>query len=317
MKEFVTTTIHPRRLMLALLLSLLAGCGGGSDPVIPKALTEHDFAADPSLRLVAGEVGVTFLEPKDAVPETSGDTGLPGTDEFPLRIAEQTTSTYAIDPADDTIAMVKLIRLTGNEELFVINASQPSATVTLEPGDYKLVVYSGYTMAQAGGETHRAVFLENNTPTPTQVAMNASVPRKSVLATATPNQILISSKQCIECDLSYADLRGADLRGANLTDAILYGANLTGANLTGAHLTGGNLTYAQLTIASLTDANLTGANLTRADLNGAYMTSADLTYANLTGANLTYADLTGANLSGATWTDGRIKCAANSIGICK
>lgn len=338
MKEFVTTTMHPRRLMLALLLSLLAGCGGGggSDPVIPEALTELDFAADPSLRLVAGEVGVTFLEPKDAVPATSDDTGLPGTDEFPLRIAEQTTSTYAIDSADDTIAMVKLIRLTGNEELFVINAAQPSATVTLEPGDYKLVVYSGYTVAEASGETHRAVFLHDNTSTPAQAAMNASVPRKSVLAAATSTEILFTRLRCIRCDLTRAKLYYGDLSGVNLTEANLTGAYLTSADLTRANLTDANLTRAYLTSANLTGANLTSANLTRAklyganlsgaklyvanltsaNLNGANLSGAKLSGANLIGANLAGANLNGAVLNGATWTDGRI-CAVNSIRTCK
>ena len=88
--------------------------------------------------------------------------------------------------------------------------------------------------------------------------------------------------ECVECDLS----------GANLTWTYLYGANLTGANLAGVDLSGNDLTGA-----NLTEANLFGANLTGADLTGA-----DLGVANLIGANLTGADLTlvvGADFSGA------------------
>ena len=58
--------------------------------------------------------------------------------------------------------------------------------------------------------------------------------------------------ECVECDLS----------GANLTGAYLYGANLTGANLAGA----------DLGVANLIGANLTGADLTLvvgADFSGA------------------------------------------------
>ena len=340
MKEFA---IPPKHLMLALLLSLLAGCGGGSDPVVPKALTEHDFAADRSLRLEAGSVGVTFLEPKDAANETTDDTGLPGTDVIPLHIAETTTSTYAIDTADNTIAMVKLIRLAGNVEVFVLNAAQPRATVTLEPGAYKLVVYSGYTVAEANGDTHRAVFLHDSTPTPVQAAMNASVPIKRVLAADTQKEILLSTKSCPHCDLRGANLTNANLTNANLfratldvanltnanlTNADLYyvnlfyanltGANLTGANLTNATLVGANLTNANLFRATLDVANLTNANLTNADLYYVNLFYANLTGANLTGANLTNATLVGANLSGATWPwpVGK-KCAADSYSYCK
>lgn len=41
---------------------------------------------------------------------------------------------------------------------------------------------------------------------------------------------------CVQCDLS----------GANLSGALLFGADLEGANLSGADLTGANLTHADL-----------------------------------------------------------------------
>ena len=62
--------------------------------------------------------------------------------------------------------------------------------------------------------------------------------------------------ECVECDLS----------GANLTWTYLYGANLTGANLAGVDLSGNDLTGANLTEANLFGADLTGADLTGADL---------------------------------------------------
>lgn len=318
MKTFST---QPASLILALLLSLLAGCGGGSDSVIPGAHSELDFAADRSLRLVPGEVGVTLLEPKDAAAETSDDTGLLGTDEFPLRIAEQTTFTYAMDTSDDTIAMVRMIRLPGNVELFVIDAAQPSATVTLEPGDYKLVVYSGYTMADASGETNRAVFLANNTstPTPTQAAMNAGTPRKSVLAAATPTQVLFSSKRCIGCNLIganliKANLTGADLTGADLTGAYLIRANLSGANLSGAYLHWTKMSHAILKSAMLNKAELYGADLSDADLTRASLVDASMDRANLRNAKLPSATLLGASLE-LTRLDGADLSGANMSGM--
>jgi uncharacterized protein YjbI with pentapeptide repeats len=59
-------------------------------------------------------------------------------------------------------------------------------------------------------------------------------------------------KECVECDLSDADLRGANLYGADLT-----GANLTGADLTGATLTNADLFWADL--GGVFGADFTGA----------------------------------------------------------
>ena len=64
---------------------------------------------------------------------------------------------------------------------------------------------------------------------------------------------LVSTRQCPNCDLSEANLRGADLTGANLTGAILNRARLYKANLTGAILTGANLNGAGLADATWTD----------------------------------------------------------------
>ena len=49
-------------------------------------------------------------------------------------------------------------------------------------------------------------------------------------------QKLLSTKECVGCDLSGADLSGLDLREADLTEANLTEANLKGANLKGANL---------------------------------------------------------------------------------
>lgn len=103
-------------------------------------------------------------------------------------------------------------------------------------------------------------------------------------------QQLITTRQCLRCDLSNAGLVYAELTGADLTQANLVGANLNRANLTNANLNGANLTGAVLF-----NANLTGADLRNADLRGA-----DLREARLTGAKMEGALLDGANLLGAT-----------------
>ena len=57
---------------------------------------------------------------------------------------------------------------------------------------------------------------------------------------------LLSTKDCIACDLRGAGLVLNDLTGANLERANLVGANLSQTNLTGANLRGANLTGADL-----------------------------------------------------------------------
>ena len=64
-------------------------------------------------------------------------------------------------------------------------------------------------------------------------------------------QKLLSTKECVGCDLSGADLSGLDLREADLTKA-----NLSKADLTKAKLITTNLTKADLTKAKLKGANL-------------------------------------------------------------
>lgn len=97
---------------------------------------------------------------------------------------------------------------------------------------------------------------------------------------------LARMKQCVRCDLSFADLGGMNLNRANLE--------------------GANMSYANLKGADLGAANLKKTNLSYADLRGV----------NLRGANLTNAVLVAANLSGATWTDG-LRCREGSVGFCK
>ena len=52
---------------------------------------------------------------------------------------------------------------------------------------------------------------------------------------------LKETHECVECDLSGADLVRANLKGANLKEAILVRIDLIGANLAGANLEDANL----------------------------------------------------------------------------
>ena len=87
---------------------------------------------------------------------------------------------------------------------------------------------------------------------------------------------LLSSNNCIGCDLNNAGLVGANLSRARLNKANLSNANLSGANLSKADLSGSNLSGASLNGANLIGANLTGANLTGTDLRSSYLTGSTI-----------------------------------------
>ncbi len=75
-------------------------------------------------------------------------------------------------------------------------------------------------------------------------------------------KVLVSSKECPNCNLA-----GVDLSTLNLNDADLFNANLANANLGYAGLQRANLSQALLSGAKLVSANLSGASLAAASLN--------------------------------------------------
>lgn len=91
---------------------------------------------------------------------------------------------------------------------------------------------------------------------------------------------LKTTKSCIGCDLTKADLRwanvyAAELGGAaNLVDANMDRSDFSGANLFGANLEGAKLRHANFTGANLSWASLIAADLTGAELGGARLAGA-------------------------------------------
>ncbi len=89
----------------------LAACGKSSSTETPRPLTEYDFAADPTLSLQPGQVGVTFLEAVGEEPgqdEALTDTGGFGVDIIPFVIFEAETRTYALAASDTTGTIAKI-----------------------------------------------------------------------------------------------------------------------------------------------------------------------------------------------------------------
>ncbi len=324
-------------MMLAGVMALaMVACSKSGNADTPRALTEYDFAADPTLSLQPGQVGVTFLEAVDAGATGLPDTRIPGLDIIPFEVTEEARYSYTLDDANGTVTHAVIATGDAEAVLLDLTPASPTGSVVLKPGWYALLLVSGNTVEQNQGETSTTVFLQPVSPS---IALQSDAALR--LAGVAPHfsqaevNILLSKGSCPKCDLTnakltgaylssakllLANLAGADLTKANLSyatlrHATLIGATLTTANLFWADMYGADLTKAILTGADLTEAKLPSANLTGANLTGANLVSADLTGAVLTKANLSGAILFLADLTGATWTDGRI-CAQGSIGVC-
>lgn len=97
---------------------------------------------------------------------------------------------------------------------------------------------------------------------------------------------LLTTNECIGCNLIGAKLKDTNLQNANLENANLQDADLERANLQGTNLQGANLQGADLGKASIIGANLENANLFDADLEKANLTGANIVGANFQGADL-------------------------------
>lgn len=95
---------------------------------------------------------------------------------------------------------------------------------------------------------------------------------------------LLTSRQCVQCNLSRAGLIVTNLAGVNLAGANLSRANLSRANLDGADLRGADLSGANLNGANLSGAILVGARVDGADFRNTTLFNADLRGVNLQGA---------------------------------
>ncbi|MBW4687922.1 MAG: pentapeptide repeat-containing protein [Komarekiella atlantica HA4396-MV6] len=112
-------------------------------------------------------------------------------------------------------------------------------------------------------------------------------------------QRLLTTNECVGCNLVEAQLDNANLQAANLAGANLQKAELEKANLQGTNLATANLQGVDLSKANIAGANLQGANLYDADLEGANLLGADLQGANLQKADLQKTNLINANIQGA------------------
>lgn len=221
------------RIIVCILSLIFMGCGKGSDDIAANkaknTLSEHEFAADNALRMKPGQTVAMFMEPRDAKTVNHADTETIGTDIIPIKIEHEGAYTFSLDDSGvhRIIANAEMMRLPGREKIFEIHDGNRVVTITLTPGNYEMILRSGYTVKNSGGADHRVVFLRHEAQKGNE---NSDRNDKNI------HTKVVLSQSCPGCDLVKVNLTGANLTETNLSKADLTMANLTGANLTGTNL---------------------------------------------------------------------------------
>jgi len=229
--------------MLALFgLTFACSEGQGGQPSARNGLSEYDFVTDPSIRVQPHNVGMTFLEPYDATVTQVPDTLTLGADKVPVYVPEDRVFTYSMSPHDTTIESVTMLDSTG-KEVFGINAQNHSVSVTLQAGNYDLILTSGFSVQEAEGIDHKVVFLHSDSD-------------RAFSGNGSGIYLLFSTNSC-----SGENLCGANLARVNLESAYLEGSDLSGVRLNHANLCNANLCNSALEGARLEDADLLVANM--------------------------------------------------------
>ena len=129
--------------------------------------------------------------------------------------------------------------------------------------------------------------------TPAEIKASHQIPSPPVSPEESRHTLIDLARNCPNCNLAGADLKGADLITANLAGANLAGADLSNANLRRANLAGANLAGAIMVNTNMPGVNLANCNMSNADLSGA-----NLIKANFTGAMTEGLQLQGAHMEG-------------------
>ena len=292
-------------LIIIISLMYISGCGNDQTVIAPQnttvpqtvktCYTEHDFVSDQTIAITPNQTAVTFLEPKDAVSVNISDTEETGVDKIPVIIPVAYTFNYSIRPDDTSIEKVIMKNKLG-EQVFQIDSENPSVSIYLH-GTYDIFIYSGYTVAEADGADHRAVFFYSpSAPESSEIGASYSESDLSkLLSTGSCPGGDLTGADLSKADISEGDLSGAKLNKANLTDTMFFLTDLSGANLTDVI----GLTADQLAIAD----NIQSIIIPGYDMSGWVLRQLDFTKANLKGVNFSKAQLNVVNFTGANLTE--------------
>lgn len=335
MKKLLTLTV------LLLLVSFTA-CDNNNDNDEIQVLTENNFADDDLLRANFNNNNlVKFLE-HPGNQTTAKDTGDTGSDIIPVTYNEITENTFCWNDSDPDSEHTMTLFDSEGMEIFSLQANGNCITQIIEAGEYEVRLdhdgriertFPIFMINEEKGLVANNNQGNNSINSLYSVFNNIDLVKQAKAQTVQQNiNTLLSTNECISCnlvgalltgadlmlsDISGSELTGAILTSANLSDSTLIGVTMNNANLIqanlngttiieGATFVGANLTGAALNDANLSQANfdsamLTDTSLIAATLESTIFTDAIMIGANLLDTNLNDATLTGADLTGATF----------------
>jgi len=305
-------SIENTKILSALLAMLtvmsVVACGGGGgdddddDSETAGAQTELQFAKSGAARLDPSQIAVVYLEPSDATTTTHGDTEI-GVDRVPYTVNETTIQTFSLSPAMASTKIESMEMLnSSNTVVFKIDAANLSATVTMVPGDYELIITANaaHTKASIGGEDHNLIFIRPVATNPVQEALSQDAPPQAYTVGSTtadcPNCALG------DCDFTGANMMSGNFRNTSFSNSTFVNAQLDGADITGSRFQGANLTGASLINMLATGTDFDSSTLNNAILEGTTFTGANFSFATMTGADASSANFGSCNMEYVTGT---------------
>jgi hypothetical protein len=276
--------------LISLILIGISGCNNTvTDPINDKlypALSEENFVANPNLRAKIGSVVEVSLEPWfSPVNDSVWDTGVIGEDLIPYRVTENTVVKIRMESSSHFNAF--LVDVTTGVHFLHIDPSNNTATETILAGDYVLHLNSwdNYFLDTTAGP--QTLFIQPD---------------------GSPNNILISSFGCKNCDLSgmkvthtnlnFKDFSNSNFSNADFSYSTFFGSRFTNSNLSSAYFFGAMLYQADLSYSNMKSITLRSTDLRFANLGGSDITNGDLRFSDISDANFCGANKTGVITNG-------------------
>ena len=297
-----------------LLLTVITACDNDNDNQEIQVLTENNFADDGSLRAnFENNNLVKFLE-HPGNQTTAKDTGDTGSDIIPVSYSETTEHTFCWDDSDPESEHTMTLLDSEGFEILSLQANDECVTGIIEAGDYEVRLdhdgrversFPIFMINEEKGFVAGKKSLNNSKNIFYSTLEKINIVRPANAQTVQQNiNTLLTTNECISCNLVGALLTGADLMLSNISGSDLTGATLTAADLSGSTMIGVILNNANLIQANLNGTSIIeGATLIGANLTGAAINDATLTQANFTAAVLTDSSFIASIFGNTNFTD--------------